>query len=66
MPKRKNIILLTIECLRKDFVSVYNYEEHNTPNLHKIARKSLIYDNFYSSSSWTPLHSMQFSLLIIR
>ena len=54
MQKRKNIILLTIECLRKDFVSVYNYEEHNTPNLHKIARKSLIYDNFYSSSSWTP------------
>lgn len=54
MSNRKNIVLLTVECLRKDFVSFYNREELNTPNLHRLAKKSLVYDNFYQSSSWTP------------
>jgi arylsulfatase A-like enzyme len=47
---RKNIVLLTIECLRKAECQV----PANVPNLHRIARTSLAYPNFYSSSSWTP------------
>jgi arylsulfatase A-like enzyme len=47
---RKNIVLLTIECLRKAEFQV----PANVPNLHRIARTSLVYPNFYSSSSWTP------------
>jgi len=47
---RKNIVLLTIECLRKAECQV----PANVPNLHRIASKSLAFPNFYSSSSWTP------------
>ena len=47
---RKNIVLLTIECLRKAEFQV----PANVPNLHRIAGTSLVYPNFYSSSSWTP------------
>lgn len=50
MSNRKNIVLLTIECLRKKECSIPN----NVPNLHRIAKKSLVYENFYQSSSWTP------------
>lgn len=50
MPNGKNIVLLTIECLRKKECSIPS----NVPNLHRIAEKSLVYENFYSSSSWTP------------
>jgi len=47
---RKNIVLLTIECLRKSECQVPS----NVPNLHNIAKKSMVYPNYYSSSSWTP------------
>jgi arylsulfatase A-like enzyme len=47
---RKNIVLLTIECLRKAEFQV----PASVSNLHRIAKTSLAYPNFYSSSSWTP------------
>ena len=49
MSNRKNIVLLTIECLRKKECNIPS----NVPNLHRIAKKSLVYENFYQSSSWT-------------
>lgn len=52
-PKRRSVLLITIDCLRPDHMSVYGYARDTTPNLARIAGESLVFENAFSSSAWT-------------
>ena len=45
MKRRPNIVLITIDSLRADFVGIYNSEEKNTPFLDSLAKNSYIFKN---------------------
>lgn len=44
MPKQ-NIVLITIESLRADFIGYHNPKEPNTPFLDKLSKESFVYKN---------------------
>lgn len=52
LQKKYNVIFVTIDTLRSD-VSFIDYPKHNTPELEKLATKSLVYSNAYSLASYT-------------
>ncbi len=44
-PARANVLLITIDTLRRDHVSSYGYRRETTPNLDRLAAEGLIFDN---------------------
>ncbi len=59
--KKPNIILIVADTMRRDAVGVYN-DQIKTPNLLKLAKDSVIYNNAISPSSWTiPSHASLFT-----
>ncbi len=56
------VLLLSLDTVRPDHLSLYGYPLPTTPNLDKIAQSSIVYDRAYSSSSWTlPAHASIFT-----
>ena len=54
---RPNVILITLDTLRRDHMSSYGYGRKTTPNLDKIAGEGFLFDQCISPSSWTlPAH----------
>lgn len=49
---RPHIVLITADELRKDALSCYGNEAVQTPNLDKLARKSLTFNRAYAPSPW--------------
>jgi arylsulfatase A-like enzyme len=49
----KNVVLLTIDALRKDALGCYGSQLNLTPNLDELARRSLVYTNHISAGSYT-------------
>lgn len=45
MSKKPNIVLITLESLRADFVDYLNPKENNTPFLDKLSKESFVYKN---------------------
>jgi arylsulfatase A-like enzyme len=53
--KRKpNVIVITIDTLRADHLSVYGYERKTSPNLEEFAKDSAVFSRAFSTASWTP------------
>ncbi len=50
-----NVLLITVEALRPDHTTFGGYERDTTPNLAKLAETSVVFDNFYASSTFTRL-----------
>ena len=48
-----NVLLLVVDTLRADHLSLYGYERTTTRHLDAFARGGLIFDNARASSSWT-------------
>ena len=54
-----SVVLVTIDTLRADRLSTYGYESPITPdtptspNLDRMARAGVVFENAYSTSSWT-------------
>lgn len=48
-----NVILISMTNLRYDHASFDGYTRDTTPNLDKLARNSLVFDNAFSHASWT-------------
>jgi len=54
---RPDLILISIDCLRADHLSAYGYERETTPNLDRLAKDGLVFEDAVSVSSWTlPTH----------
>ncbi len=59
---QKSILLLSIDTVRPDHLSLYGYPFPTSPNLDRLARSSVVYDQAYSPTSWTlPAHASIFT-----
>ncbi len=55
--KTKNVILISLDALRRDYLGIYNGKKDFTPNIDKFAEDSVIFENAYSQAPWTiPSH----------
>ena len=48
-----SVLLITVDNLRPDRMSLYGHERDTTPYLDKFADESAIFDNAFSTSAWT-------------
>lgn len=59
-----NVILISIDTLRKDSLGIYGYDKPTSPNIDSFAKDARVYDNMYSTSPWTlPAHASMFTSL---
>jgi arylsulfatase A-like enzyme len=57
-PGSPNILLIVIDTLRADHVSSYGYSRSTTPNIDRIAREGVVFENAIAPCSWTlPSHA---------
>ncbi|MCP5102781.1 MAG: sulfatase [bacterium] len=48
-----NVVLIVIDTLRSDHLPFYGYEKNTAPFLGELAKKSVVFENAFSASSWT-------------
>jgi arylsulfatase A-like enzyme len=54
----ENLILVTVDTLRSDFLGVYGHEEPVSPNIDLMASRALIFERAYSTAPFTaPSHA---------
>ena len=51
--ERPNVILIVVDTLRADHLNCYGYDENTAPNIDRLAQRSALFLQAYSSSSWT-------------
>jgi arylsulfatase A-like enzyme len=53
-----NVLLVTLDTVRADHLSIYGYKRDTTPFLAELSANSIVFDNATSASSWTlPSHA---------
>lgn len=63
---KPNILLISIDSLRRDHLSCYGYFRNTTPNIDKLASKGTIFDDAVSTTCWTlPTHMSMFTGLYL-
>lgn len=50
---RPNVILYIIDGAGAEYLSVYGYNRHTTPNLERLASEGALFEHAYSNASWT-------------
>jgi arylsulfatase A-like enzyme len=61
-PQLPNVILITLDTLRSDRLSLYGYSRPTDPRLRAFARQAQVYEKALSPSSWTlPAHASIFT-----
>ena len=50
---KANIILISLDTVRADHLSSYGYSRPTTPNLDRLARGGVLFENAIAPSSWT-------------
>ncbi len=48
-----NIFLIVIDALRADHLGAYGYSRPTSPNIDRIAREGVVFENALSAASWT-------------
>jgi len=67
VPKRPNVLLIVMDAVRADHLSSYGYHLPTTPNIDRIARQGILYENAITPGSWTlPSHATLFTGLYPR
>lgn len=62
---KPNIILITLDTVRADHLSLYGYPRRTTPSIDKWAHQGVVFDNAITSTSWTlPSHASIFTGLL--
>ncbi len=57
-----NVVLIVLDTTRRDHLSCYGYHRDTSPNLDRLAAKSVKYSNAISPSCWTlPAHASMFT-----
>ncbi len=60
-----NIVLIVMDTVRVDHLSVYGYPEPTSPYLERLAEQGTRFDRAWSTSSWTlPSHASMFTGLL--
>ncbi|UCE28142.1 MAG: sulfatase, partial [Candidatus Coatesbacteria bacterium] len=52
-PGAPNVLIITIDALREDYVSYPGYDFVETPNIDAFASKAILYSDCHSNSPWT-------------
>jgi len=61
-PGLPNILIIVVDTLRADHVHNYGYSRETTPNMDRIAQQGIVFENAFSTSSWTlPSHASLFT-----
>ena len=67
-PSRPNVLLISLDSTRRDLLSAYGYrspynpELSSSPNLDRLAREGVLFENAYATTSWTlPSHVSMFT-----
>jgi len=56
--RARNVLVIVVDTLRADHLSAYGYGRPTSPNLEKLAREGVLFENAISPSSWTlPAHA---------
>lgn len=59
---RPNVVVVVLDTVRPDHLSVYGYARETSPVLRELARDARVFDNAHSVSSWTaPSHASLFT-----
>ena len=57
-PQQPDVLLITIDTLRQDFVGAYGYPQNVSPNLDALAERSVLFERAIAASSRTaPSHA---------
>ncbi|HKI54097.1 MAG TPA: sulfatase-like hydrolase/transferase [Anaerolineales bacterium] len=48
-----NVLVIVVDTLRADHLSLQGYDRNTDPNLTRLASEGVMFDNAYSTSSWT-------------
>ena len=60
--KRPNVLLISLDTVRADHLSLYGYQRDTTPNLKKLAAEATVYRRATSTADWTlPSHASMFT-----
>lgn len=54
MKRSPNIILIVMDTVRADHLSCYGYHRKTTPNIDKIAKEGILFENAFSTAPWSP------------
>jgi len=61
-PKRPNVVLISIDCLRADHVGAYGYPRDTTPRIDAFAADGVVYETAVAAAPWTlPAHMSMFT-----
>ena len=52
-PEQPNVVLIVMDTLRADRLSTYGYERPTSPNLDRLAKRGLVFEEAHSTASWT-------------
>ncbi len=56
-PTTPNVVLISLDTLRADHLGAHGYERDTSPRLDALAEQGVLFEEAYSSSSWTlPAH----------
>ncbi|HEV2245374.1 MAG TPA: sulfatase, partial [Terriglobia bacterium] len=62
---RPNLVFIVLDTVRADHLSSYGYSRPTTPNLDRLARRGVLFENAISPSSWTlASHASMFTGLL--
>jgi arylsulfatase A-like enzyme len=53
-----NIILVSLQCLRPDHLGAYGYKRDTSPNMDRIAKSGVLFENAISQANLTPVAQM--------
>jgi len=57
-----NVVLISMDTLRRDHVGAYGYDRETTPGVDALAARGVLFENAVSQSSWTrPAHMSVFT-----
>jgi arylsulfatase A-like enzyme len=57
-----NVLLIVMDTVRADRLSLYGYRRATTPNLEQLAKRGIRFDNVRATAPWTlPSHASMFS-----
>ncbi len=60
--KAKGVVVISIDTLRRDHLSLYGYPRRTSPGLEILAEDAVVFDDAVSTSSWTlPAHASLFT-----
>ncbi len=52
-PERPNVVLVVMDTLRADRLSLYGYGRATSPQLDRLAARGLVFDEAHATTSWT-------------